>query len=869
MSAIAAASRKVLDLVLGDQAGGWQVYSYRESFAELWGAIRDQSLGPKAAGVVILLDGVPRAEAPSASVVSTAEYVTGYDWLATWLSSLSAAPPCRVVLLDLAAPHGSSARRLIAGYLEEFQFARVERPETHLKLFAALAALCEATHKRPLAKNWLEAREGVRDLWISRLTRPGKRHEVSNLLAPYVMAYDLKARGWPGADELVHQLESDPLRGALLIQARVLGLLDTSRAGTVPLPRHTKLRVERLTASDPFGRFQNKVRFLLVDDQFELGYREIVRCLLFGNKEQDESDTVRLDCSATPGEPLEWLESQAPGKPPRFLGENCVLLLDLRLFASRPDGESEEKRFYERLLRVYDSSRLRSPALNYAATAARHLVSGSRGLEGLAHLAFFPLLLSQADPSLPIVLFSSSHQRTILKSLHSRANIVTEFGKPIVSGYDAGESGPAAIDDLIDAIADALRLHKIRVVWEALVHFAHARPVAATGVRTLTLDARAVDETVNLMSSEFRRLLSARRYSDALAVPDNILERLGKKTTPPEILANLDVVFLSELHKGSGRPWHQFLDAALNNRALSFAIIDACPTAFLALRDARATPHNDALASISAYFSQLKRPDQGWMLRFEKRDPSSAALIREKFGSLEALMDQAFSKAEEKALNELQELGDALGVSCYYSVLAGMRNLKAHFRVDAGDDDKIENFAVWTWLWFLGGLSGGTALQAGDTITPQSLVMAKRRQWLPRSAFSTYALGKKGCQQIAMVAGHLIRLGILKPSLNMKTPAAFALRLAEEDGAAPRTVVAIGEAPKPAPPLPAPVTETAAVMAETALQPADRREPYLKAPIPDVPKIAQAKKAKPPAGSTHRPFADGLRELRDQLNAKG
>lgn len=776
MSAVAAASRKVLDLVFGDEANRWRVCSYRQSFVELWEAIRDQSVGADVAGLVILLDGVPKAEAPSASVVSTAEYVTGYDWLAAWISSLSAEPRCRVLLVDLATG-GTPARRLIAGYLDEIRFVSIERPETDLQF---VADLCQAADNRPMAKNWLEAREGVRDLWISRLTRPGKRHEVSNILAPYVMGFDLKTRGWTGSDEFVRQLEADPLRGALLIEAGALGLLATSRACVVPLPTHTRLRVERLTASDPFGRFQKKVRFLLVDDQFDLGYREIVRCLLFGNPAQDESDTVRLDCSPTPDEPLAWLERQVQRKAPRLLGENCVLLLDLRLFASRPDGEVEEKRFYERLVRVYESSsRLRSPALDYAADAARRLIAGVRGPEGLAHLAFFPLLLSHADPSLPIVIFSSSHQRAILKSLHGRPNIVTEFVKPIVSGYDAGESGPAAIDDLIDAITEALRLHKIRVVWEALVHVANARPVAANEARTLKLDARAVDETVILISNEFQRLLSARRYSDALIVPDNILERLQRKAIVPEKLEGLDILVLSEAQRRSGLPWHRFLDVGLSDPVLSRALIDVYPATLLALRDAQAPALNEALESISGHLSRMKTPAPGWLLQFEGRDPRSAMFICQTFGSLEGLLDQAFSKAQEKALGELRGLGDALGVSCYYSVLAGMRNLRAHFRVGPTDDDRIENFAVWTWLWFLGGLSGGVALQAGDTISPDQMVTAKQRKWLRPSG--TYVRGEKGCRQIATVAGHLIRLGVLKPGPHMKIPAAFAVGLAEDE----------------------------------------------------------------------------------------
>jgi len=48
------------------------------------------------------------------------------------------------------------------------------------------------------------------------------------------------------------------------------------------------------------------------------------------------------------------------------------------------------------------------------------------------------------------------------------------FAKPIVSGYATEEN---ATSDLVEATTEGLWFHKIRVVWEALVEFAHRLPL--------------------------------------------------------------------------------------------------------------------------------------------------------------------------------------------------------------------------------------------------------------------------------------------------------------------------------------------------------------------------------------------------------
>jgi hypothetical protein len=67
---------------------------------------------------------------------------------------------------------------------------------------------------------------------------------------------------------------------------------------------------------------------------------------------------------------------------------------------------------------------------------------------------------------LPIVLFSSTHQRAVLDVVKDKPNIITSFAKPIISGYVEREG---SVQALTEAVKRGLDLHEMRVAWKAII----------------------------------------------------------------------------------------------------------------------------------------------------------------------------------------------------------------------------------------------------------------------------------------------------------------------------------------------------------------------------------------------------------------
>jgi hypothetical protein len=120
--------------------------------------------------------------------------------------------------------------------------------------------------------------------------------------------------------------------------------------------------------------------------------------------------------------------------------EDFVLFLDLRLFA---EGEREiSNRFSEEFAKF-------GRRLLAARDSGRHLpwVDDAKGfseleseLDGeLAHPreTLLPRFLSLLDPTLPIIIFSSTHRTELIDPFRDYGNIITAFRKPILTGLTA------------------------------------------------------------------------------------------------------------------------------------------------------------------------------------------------------------------------------------------------------------------------------------------------------------------------------------------------------------------------------------------------------------------------------------------------
>ncbi|MDX1952178.1 MAG: hypothetical protein SFY81_08325 [Verrucomicrobiota bacterium] len=111
-----------------------------------------------------------------------------------------------------------------------------------------------------------------------------------------------------------------------------------------------------------------------------------------------------------------------PTAPDTVAKLDCILFLDLRFFTRAQAGDSS---LYHSRLRVIAKD-LENSVLNSSIKPAWEMIPHD------AHeLGLLPRLLSLFDPTLPIVIFSSSNQRSIVADLEKCGNIITDFQKPI------------------------------------------------------------------------------------------------------------------------------------------------------------------------------------------------------------------------------------------------------------------------------------------------------------------------------------------------------------------------------------------------------------------------------------------------------
>ena len=544
-SPVASAVQNALSLFLNEDDVGCgdngplspcQVFSYRDDFNYLWGIrdrsgdslVRDARSLDRESSVVLVYDGIPdSSENLIGPHINVRDRVTAYDWAVHFFLSVigeDVAPAIRLFILDTTpqSPNGSFAVQRFPSLLPFMPWVRVYRPFDDLTDIQARSGIFGMGFPKmaaglvgsevPSFRGTDESMRGtatrlVREAWVNNLTQPRGRHDVSNLVAPLILAEGL------GREENV--VGGDPRRAALTKLLRTLGVIESEEE---PGNGVSSPLAAPLVESNVFGQF-DRVRFLLLDDQAELGYHDVLASLLFGDGAVHEKagrdgefvstspdgryslrsivepaplveslfETARL--STNSDEDVKWSQ-------PRVLealdvtggdSENVefdVLLLDLRLFGDTETAGASENAFLTRLIEFYERSaaeNLDDDHLELAVEAARTRLergSGGNDVEGLMHLALFPLLLSYVDPSLPIVLFSSTRQQAVIDAVAHRPGVITSFRKPVVSGYTEEMFPRDHMESLSEALEEAVRLHEMRCVWKRIVGLNWGAPPA-------------------------------------------------------------------------------------------------------------------------------------------------------------------------------------------------------------------------------------------------------------------------------------------------------------------------------------------------------------------------------------------------------
>jgi len=230
------------------------------------------------------------------------------------------------------------------------------------------------------------------------------------------------------------------------------------------------------------------VRILLVDDQWTEGWDRWVEKMLVGRPQyrlerMDSPDSVvsaiervsseeRLDKETNFGFalPAGQRQSEEPTSSQDSLlpnvGEDTIVLLDLRLFSTR--SSLEEAGFVRnRLLPLCrhfqradggDTSEFHWPGFNTdeLMTVETWCANPVRETdEYLLVLSLLPRLLALTDFSLPIVLFSSTGQRRIMELLKPYGTIITDFEKPRFTGLEAADLVARTEDSFASAMGKA------------------------------------------------------------------------------------------------------------------------------------------------------------------------------------------------------------------------------------------------------------------------------------------------------------------------------------------------------------------------------------------------------------------------------
>lgn len=452
------AFKALLDATPGKFAPGkisvWD-YSNPLHFDVLWSAIENGALA-NAGKVLVVWNRTPLDE--SLAPVNTAEHVSPLHWAACAAkATLEDQPPLQVAVLDLnPAAHQNEYLHKFVRSLERGRL-RWLRLLQAAELFGELS--CEGTfqadgavgdgetlRERLFPQIKASQRNISPDLLHDRIrekltspSSPDDRHAIANVVGPMVLH---------GRDYLASKGFA---KHAFLPVFEATGLLPKGLTDG-------GLSVGKIKA-ESWGN--QPLRLLLVDDQADCGWTDWIRANL--PVSNPSIVTLQPDDVITSPDALldrlmvEWrlmgdakdrrftLQLEASGDGKKTSDRQPILLLDLRLHSMR-SAESEAD-FLKRLLPLCERFKSDGKAAPFAWSgfSAQELQIVQRWCEHpkretpehLVALSLLPRLIALMDMSLPIVIFSSTGQRTLIEKFKPYGNIITDFEKPRFFGRDA------------------------------------------------------------------------------------------------------------------------------------------------------------------------------------------------------------------------------------------------------------------------------------------------------------------------------------------------------------------------------------------------------------------------------------------------
>jgi hypothetical protein len=466
-----AATKEALELILAGQPPGVRrtLWDYDADFDALW-----RMEDPDGGHAIVVWGDTPID--PVVRPVATEPHLTPFDWA---IAARALHPDLRTTVIDLRPDQHDAAsyaalrwwrtqredcvpwlRRLCPSQLVDVDLGGLR---------ALLDARNDPSPHPSVPSHLVEPRSVLKTLPACQVDvgASATHHAVANLIGPLLLLSAPPQRAQPQVEWPNHQ---QALRQVLV----AAGVIDANQ-------RASRKRT---------ARWGEHCRVVLLDDQWHHGWAEwLADCL--GLRWNAVAESLRsLAASEGPqcvaGAPTEgvslWVASSADWLLDRVesaLRDNRrpdarlrlrltaaepddvseVLLLDLRLVQP---GSASEKRLLARAAhcarrfadhgawRAFDAEEL-DAVLNWA----EH---GAARPETPSILTILPRLVAHADPTFPVVLFSSTGRHDVLKKLEGYESIMTQFSKPHLMLGPSSDVADRAETSLMSSLEDAQRL---------------------------------------------------------------------------------------------------------------------------------------------------------------------------------------------------------------------------------------------------------------------------------------------------------------------------------------------------------------------------------------------------------------------------
>ena len=418
-------------------------------------------------------DGVFDTEIPALTGINFRSHFTATSWLAAWKVKFSPTQQekdkkkafeanTRIAVID---PRESRYAQGAARALQSILGARDVSghslvPGATVLNAPGLANICEWLHDskrdtRTVAKDTPDLRDLLKStIWNELTSNREQHHALSNVLGAFLLSIQVgRGEMHPGDPwtqdyllALVQALGID----ATLDQVRLKSHGGLQRWITPEQQKSIEGVVLIDDMADLWGYFLRGATGFAGEGVFERNpartYRECLE--VFGK------DVFIKEMVALPGRLGAFFESRRShllagdilGAESK-LRENFVLFLDLRLFPTTEQGKlGEAEADFFKQLRDFGKILLGSKRnLPWTDAVERNALENeldhwadqaTRGQDrNLApRETLLPRLIALLDPTLPIVVFSSTHRTELIEPFRGYGNIVTDFHKPVVSG---------------------------------------------------------------------------------------------------------------------------------------------------------------------------------------------------------------------------------------------------------------------------------------------------------------------------------------------------------------------------------------------------------------------------------------------------